>query len=146
MPVKREARELSEFFKFKQPGQIVVGVADKFGTTGQFNTQYVVFEPALLRGDTNGTPTKYGSLAIGLSADLLAKINPRTDVGMYLSIEFTGREPSKKGAPKKVFEVLELSKEEFERMEKRASGDYARAYRAEVPANGTDDDDDDLPF
>jgi hypothetical protein len=146
MPVKREARELSEFFKFKQPGQIVVGVADKFGVTGQFQTQYVVFEPALLRGDANGTPTKYGSLAVGLSADLLAKISPRNDVGRYLSVQFTGHEPSKKGAPKKVFEVLELTKEEFEKMEKRASGDYSRAYRSESNGDSTGDDDDDLPF
>lgn len=146
MATKREARQLSEFFKFREVGQIVAGVADKFGQSGKFDTQYVVFEPALLRASKDATPTKYGSLAIGLSADLLAKVSPRNDVGRYLSIEFTGYEPSPKGQPKKIFEVLELTGEEFGRLEKRASGDYSHAFRVDAPTNGNTDDDDDLPF
>lgn len=146
MPVKREARELSEFFKFKEIGQIVVGQASKFGVTGQFGTQYMVLEPALLRAAKDAKPAKFGSLAIGLSADLLAKINPRTDEGVYLSIEFVGREPSKKGSPKKMFDVSELTEDEFTRLENRASGDYLAAYRAPEVDPSSGDDDDDLPF
>ena len=147
MPMKREARQLSEFFKFKSVGQIVVGQVDKFGSAGQYDTQFMILSPVCIRVSKDGTPQKFGSVALGLSADLLSKINPRKDLGSYLSIEFTGREPSKKGKPKKVFEVMELTGDEFSKLEKRAMGDYeGNAYRSDRDDDTNGDDEDDLPF
>lgn len=150
MATKREARPLAEFFKFRSIGQVVAGKVDTFGKSGQFDTQYMTLVPAIIRESKDGTPRLFGSIAVGLSADLLAKINPRTDTGVYLAIEFTGREPSKKGSPKKVFEVSELSEAEFSRLESRANKETAgNAYRSDVhddvPPNDLEGDDD-LPF
>lgn len=150
MPMKREAQPLSEFFKFRNVGQIVAGQVDKFGTAGEFNTQYMILSPVCIRESKDAKPQKFGSVAVGLSADLIAKINPRKDLGVYLSIEFTGREPSKKGQPKKVFEVQELTEDEFTKLEKKSMGEFAgNAYRNDRDDSDSDlpaDDDDDLPF
>jgi len=150
MPTKREPRELSEFFKFTTIGQVVAGKIEKFGRAGQYDTQYMILEPACIRETEDGNPRKFGGVAIGLSADLLAKINPRSDSGTYISIQFTGREPSGKGKPRKIFEVLELREDEYTRLEKRASGEYANnVYRSDRDSDelsDADEDGDGLPF
>lgn len=149
MATKREARPLAEFFKFRAIGQVVAGKVDTFGKSGQFDTQYMTLVPAIIRESKDGTPRLFGSIAVGLSADLLAKINPRTDTGVYLAIEFTGREPSKKGSPKKVFDVSELTEAEFTRLETRADRTTSgNAYRSDVHDDIPNDleGDDDLPF
>jgi hypothetical protein len=148
MPMKREAQPLSEFFKFRSRGEMVVGQIDKFGSSGQFDTQFMVLAPAIIRSDSGAQPKKFGSVAVGLSADLLSKINPRKDAGIYISIEFTGTEPNKKGSPKRIFDVNEYSESEFAKLESRANREFAgNAYqRDRDDSSAANDDDDDLPF
>lgn len=150
MPTKREAQPMSEFFKFHSPGQAVAGQIDKFGHSGQFDTDFMVLAPAIIKQDRGSTPKLYGSVAVGLSADLLSKINQQKDTGIYVSVEFTHTEPSKKGSPKRIFEVNELSESEFTKLESRATREFSgNAYKKErddsVPPNALEDDDD-LPF
>jgi hypothetical protein len=148
MPTERKARDLSEFFKFTAFGQIVVGQVDKFfGPSGQYNTMSVVLVPALIRTNKGAQPKKYGSIALGLSGDLMAKLDMKADVHRYLSIEYVRKEPSKKGNDTKIFDVQELSEEEFSRMEAKASKEFeSAAYKAPRVSDGIASEDDDLPF
>jgi len=150
MGTKREERELSEFLKFKKPGQLVVGQVDKFGKAGDFDTQYMVMAPVIIRDEPGGDGRLFGSVAIGLSAGLISKINPRKDTGTYLKIEFTGTVASGKGSPKKVFDVEELSEAEFAKLENRARKDMVghgyKSDRDEPEFDPDADEDDDLPF
>jgi hypothetical protein len=148
MPMKRDAQPMSEFFKFRTVGQVVVGQIDKFGTSGVYDTQFMVLAPAIIRADPNAQPKKFGSVAVGLSADLLSKINPRKDLGVYISVEFTGTEPSRKGKPKRIFSVSEYSNLEFNKLENRATEEFAgNAYQRDRDDDAPPaDDDDDLPF
>jgi len=112
----------------------------------------MVLSPVLIRQSAEGTPQKFGSVAIGLSADLISKVNMRRDVGRYISVEFVMLEPTDKGADKKIFEVNELNMLEFSKLESRATGEYqGNAYKAtrdaiEDESEALRDDDDDLPF
>lgn len=154
MATERVAKELAEFFKFRQIGQVVIGYVDAEGVSGQYGTRYIVMEPVLIRVTPEAAPQQFGSVALGLSADLLSKINPKKDIGRCLSIEYVKDEPSPKGNPKRIFKVLELTAQEFTALGNRSVPDNMRnVYRsdrdeiAEMGGDGkVNDDDDDLPF
>lgn len=148
MAVERESREMAEFFRFDRIGQSVVGWLETFGQGGQYGTKYALFEPVVIRESEQSPLRQFGSVAIGLSADLLSKLHPTRDTGKYFGVKYIGTRPSGKGSPTKLFKVMELSEKEFLRMQEQANADLATVpYKAEdKPGDAPEEFDDDLGF
>lgn len=161
MATERHAGQLAEFFKFTKIGQAMVGRITKFGNHPQ-NGEFIVMEPVLIRSEPGAEAVRYAGVALGLSTDLKWKItSPERDqsksggdVNKFVSIEFIDKEPSKKGSDKKIFRVLELTRDEMVAL---ASGkeDMNSLYKRPVEAVSAPsmesggkpvDDDDDIPF
>ena len=148
MAQERASREMAEFFKFSHIGQSVVGFVETFGAGGQYNTKYALFEPVLIRESDSGPLRRFGSVAIGLSADLLSKLNVNRDAQQYFGIKYIDNEPTGKGSPKKIFRVMKLEEREFLRLAEQANADFEHVpYKAEeLPGDATDAVDEDLGF
>jgi hypothetical protein len=163
MATERHAGQLAEFFKFTKIGQAMVGRITKFGNHPQ-NGEFIVMEPVLIRAEPGTEAVRYAGVAVGLSTDLKWKItSPERDQSgnggdrnKFISIEFIDKEPSKKGSDKKMFRVLELTREE---MISLASGkeDMNALYKRPIEtvsamSMGNEiggkqvEDEDDLPF
>lgn len=159
MAERREAGELAEFFKFTTIGQAVVGRIKKFGNHPR-NGPFVVFEPVLIRSNPKEEPVRYAGVAVGLSTDLQYKLlSPERaraegknghDEGKFVSVLFERTEPSKfENNPKKVFDVLILSREEMIALSqgKENMGTMYKKPAESVSVSSMGHvDDDDLPF
>lgn len=158
MATERVAPPLSGFFKFSKVGQSIAGHVDSVRTvnTQQGTSTFIVLRPVLIHDGhkANGSPLyeRYESCAIGLSADLRAKITER-DAGLYLRITYDRQEPTKKGNPKRVFLVEILEGHEMRALNDKAGKEHAATpyfpdsagNRSESDDTG-DDNEDDLPF
>lgn len=115
MATERKAqKKLAEFINLTSIGQCVAGQVKLFGSNS--NGPFVVFEPVLLCDDVNDAPPKwerYASVALGLSADLKAKLDDKKDVGKILRITFDSEERTKWDNNRKVMLVEELDREEI---------------------------------
>ncbi len=113
MANEREAvTTLAPFHKFTYLGQALAGFVHKASKND--NGEFIVFRPALLRHERGAKfDARVDEIAVGLTTDLGMKIDTRTDVNKFLVIEFHDQEPSTRGQPKKIFRVIELSREEM---------------------------------
>jgi hypothetical protein len=148
MAQERESREMAEFFKFTKVGQSIVGWIETFGQGGQYGTKYALFEPVLIRENESAPLRRFGSVAIGLSADLLSKLNINRDAQKYFGIKYIDNQPSGKGSPKKVFRVMQLEEREYLKLQEQASVEFEGVpYKAEEqPGDAPEEFDDDLGF
>lgn len=110
MPTERKSQPLAAFFKFTKRGQQIAGKVSLHRVTE--NGPMVVFTPAVIRHDKSGPMMAFASVALGLSTDLRFKIG-EGDKGKYFSVEFIETEWTAKDSEKKIFRVLELSREEI---------------------------------
>lgn len=112
MAQDREAQtSLAAFYKFTTVGQSVAGLVSKTGHND--NGDFIVLAPALFRHERTAAFERSDELAVGLTTDLGMKIDPRNDKGRFLLIEFDDTEPTKRGQPKKLFRVVELTRTEI---------------------------------
>ena len=158
MATERVAPPLSGFFKFSKVGQSVAGHIDSVRTvnTQQGTSTFMVLRPVLIHDGNKATGSplyeRYWSCAIGLSADLRAKITER-DAGLYVRITYDRQEPTKKGNPKRVFLVEIMEGHEMRALNDKAGKEHAATpyfpettgTRGESEHSG-DEDEDDLPF
>jgi hypothetical protein len=149
MATQRTAAPMSAFFKFTKIGQKIAGRIHQYRTNDQGG--FVILRPAILRDSRSDTFHAYESAAVGLATDLKLKITQR-DEGKYISVEWTDQEPTKKGSPRKIFDVLELSGDEMKTLAAGADMSHrTELYRgrdgdANAAGDQTIPDDDDLPF
>lgn len=121
--------ELAEFYKFKTPGQTLIGKI--LNVTERPDPQHpgsimqaLVLAPAVTV-DVDGDRNAYASLAVGLSAHLqLLLQNPRQEIGNAYAITYEGqRAATERGKnPSHQFKVFKLSEADFRR-ELEAVGD-----------------------
>lgn len=135
MGTERESRnDLAEFVKITTIGQSVAGQVKSFGVND--NGALVVMEPVLLRDGHDGKWQRYGTVAVGLSADLAAKVDEKKDVGKFLQFTFARTEPTKFGNNKKIFLVAELSLDEIREIAKEAEDMTGQPLPKSVPTLG----------
>lgn len=149
MATERNSKTMAEFFKFTQIGQAVAGLITSFKTSE--NGPFALFEPVLIRDNPDEPPKRYAGVAVGLSTDLKIKLDMQQDVKKFFSIEFAEKEPTSKGSDRKIFRVLELTRDEMKALAAGTldTGDIYRKPVARVNATvgGTaTEEDDDLPF
>ena len=153
MAQERQAGPMSSFFKFTEIGQVAAGFVKRHFSGD--NGDAFVLAPAVLRETATGQPKTYHGAAVGLSTDMLRKVDTRADVGKFLSLQFIGTEPSKKGSPTKLFKVLELTAGEFDMMAARSTvvndtyqppARNARPVDSIAEDGGELEEDDSLPF
>lgn len=148
MGQERAVAPMGGFFKFTAIGQQVIGVVKRYGTGD--NGPFIVMEPALARETKADELRSWQSLAVGLSTDLALKVQ-QGDVGKYFSLRFKDTEPTKKGSRKKIFEVLELDRDELVQFAAGADRTNRNVPYSRADASLEDDshsasEDDDLPF
>lgn len=147
MATERNAGILAEFFKFSQLGSKVAGRVREFKSSD--NGPFVVFEPCVIREGRNGTPTRYHSVAVGLTTDLRMKLHTPHDAGKFFALEFREKEPTSKGSDRKLFKVEELSLEEMRELAALAEQSTDGVYRKPTASNAlveNGEDDEELPF
>jgi hypothetical protein len=111
MATEREAQSnLAPFHKFTALGQAVAGKIERMGQTE--NGPFAILFPVIGRPERGGNWTKLSEIAIGLTTDLSMKVE-RRDVGKYVFVEFNDTEATRKGNDKKLFRVIELSRDEI---------------------------------
>jgi hypothetical protein len=111
MATEREAQSnLAPFHKFTELGQAIAGKIERMGQTE--NGAFAIFHPVIGRSERGGSWTKLSEIAIGLTTDLSMKVE-RRDVGKYVFLEFNDTEPTRKGNDKKLFRVIELTRDEI---------------------------------
>jgi hypothetical protein len=113
MAQDREATtDRAPFFKFAAIGQAVAGHVFKYGNND--NGGFIEMRPVMVRDGRGEQWEKQEGpgIAVGLSTDLGMKITSG-DVGRFLLIEFNDTEPAKRGQPRKVFRVIEMTKAEI---------------------------------
>lgn len=141
MPQEREAvRTLAEFVKFTTLGQAVAGRVKSSGKND--NGDFITVSPALVRKARGADWERFADVAVGLTTDLSMKVDSR-DVGKFLVLEFNDTEPSRKGQPKKLFRVFELSLAEMKGL---VDGSFKLSDAQPAPKKDLLDEDDDLPF
>jgi hypothetical protein len=140
MSTERKVAPLSGFFKFKQKGQKIAGLVQRY-KTGE-NGAFIVLAPAVIFTGKKGEPGEmYGSVAVGLSTDLNLKVTVK-DTGRYLSLEFVDTEPSRKDEPRKIFRVLQLEREELIQLAEGASNKHRQETYPMAQATTTGEYDD----
>ncbi len=141
MPQEREAvRTLAEFVKFTTLGSAVAGRVKLTGRND--NGDFITISPALVRKARGASWERFADVAVGLTTDLSMKVSAR-DVGKFLVLEFNDTEPSRKGQPKKLFRVFELSLDEMKGL---VDGSFQLSEAAPKVQTDLLDEDDDLPF
>lgn len=105
MAQHRAAQNLAEFVKLATIGAAIFGKVVRKGQTG--NGDFIVMSPAAFRASSTAPFTRYEELALGLSTDLLSKINDG-DVGKILLAVYVATKPTQK-SPMKLYNVWELS-------------------------------------
>lgn len=149
MAMERKAKPMGNFFKFTEIGQMACGKVRAFRSSE--NGDFVILEPAIIRPSKDGKLACYATAPIGLSTDMLQKVDARSDVGKLLLFKFVGKEPTKKGSPLKVFEVLDLEQHEYDQLLNRSEDHSSEPYMTAPRNDATGDDpladsQDDLPF
>lgn len=113
---ERNARPMPGFVKFSLIGQTVAGQIERFVPPKGDGSGFFVLSPAFVRDVGETRYAMYRKLNLGLSADIAAKCpSGAKDVGKYMVFRYSDNEPTNKGAEKRIFRVLELSLEEFNR-------------------------------
>ena len=137
MPKEREEREgarmLPEFVKITTVGQTVAGRVKKFGDND--NGHFAVMEPVYLRDKVGGSWDKFGTAAVGLSTDILRKLDVQKDGGKFFLFQFVDTEATTRGGIKKKFKVYELDAAESSALDKKAVD--RRVERDAAERNGT---------
>jgi hypothetical protein len=144
MANEREAQtNRAPFHKFTEIGQALAGRVTKFGNND--NGAFIELHPVLSREERGGAWVREdAAIAVGLATDLGMKIDGRADMNKYLLIEFTDTEPSKRGQPKKIFRVLDLTLKEIVGL-RDGTFTVPDAEPRKTPAKAAEEIDD-LPF
>lgn len=107
MAREREAAQgvRAEFVRWTRIGQAVAGYIAAYREND--NGGLIELSPVVARVGRGQPFQLFGSLAVGISADLSRKITPQ-DVGRVVLIEFKDAEPTGRDYPRRIFRVLEL--------------------------------------
>lgn len=108
MATQRNAAALAEFAKLNEIGAAIFGQITKYGTNN--SGPFVIFSPAGYRERASDKFERFQEVALGLSTDLLAKIQA-ADVGAILFIVLVATKPTQK-SPMKIFNVWAISASE----------------------------------
>lgn len=136
MATEREAHPTakSSFIKFNHTGQRIAGKLFKFGTSD--NGDFVVIKELHIKDWQPDAPWQLlDSAAVGLLADIGAKLESQKDVGKYFYIQYVDNEATKRGSMKKLFRVLELTMQEFNDRVRSGARDM-RAHYAQMAERG----------
>ena len=147
----------AEFVRWTRIGQAVAGYIAAYRENDKGGL--IELSPVVSRVGRGQDFQVYGSLAVGISADLARKITP-VDVGRVVLIEFKDVEPTTRENPRRIFRVLELEEADAAKIgltpaairEAQKAAQVSRssssAATAERPATGFPgaEDEDDLPF
>lgn len=147
---ERNAGPMAGFFKFTAKGQAIAGIVKRHFNGD--NGHAFILSPCVIKSEPDGETTTYQAAAVGLSTDMLIKVDVAADVGKCLLFEFVDTEASKKGSPRKIFRVGELTTGELDKMFTRAKTNIPEPYQppsktaaVESPSDMADEDDE-LPF
>jgi hypothetical protein len=152
MATERNAKPLSEFFKFNELGDMVCGKVAEVRSSA--NGPFLVIERALLRRGRKGQIEAYASVAVNVASDMRGKVDLRGDAGKLMMFIYNDTEPTKHDSDKKIFRVLEITGEDFRKVLADADTSHMNdPYKREMPQTvghddlgGNEDGDDELPF
>jgi hypothetical protein len=129
---RNEAEKINaQFVKITRIGQTVAGTIKQFGKNSV--SEFFVLSPAYAREQVGGEWMKFESMAVGLSAGLVRKINADRDKGINILCHYRDDEQTEHGV-KKVFKVMQLDTAELAEIEGKATD--RRAERAEQEQKG----------
>lgn len=150
---ERTAGPMAGFFKFVAQGQAIAGLVKRHFNGD--NGHAFILSPCVILSPDTGETKMYDAAAVGLSTDMLIKVDVHADIGKVLFFKFVSTEPSAKGSPRKIFQVGVLSPGEFDKMTMRVHSrvkdvyqpiPFPEANQTAPTASVASDDEYDLPF
>lgn len=139
-----EGREAvgAEFWKPRAVKDVIIGRVVEFRKNAV--GEHIVLEPAIIYAG-NEDPEGFASMAVGVNSWLRKRVNTETDCGKVLVIKYLGDRPTPPG-PMRTYKVGEIDEVAWQKILKRDCEDLIYQDSESGTEQGSEEEDEDLPF